>query len=248
MLIKSQVKYIQSLSQKKHRDEEEVFVAEGPKIINELLKSATVKPKAIFAVSDWIQSQINFPAEGASNLITEITKEELDRISFLSSPNQVLGVFARPVFQFYPDPTKELVLMLDMIQDPGNLGTLVRTADWFGVKSIVCSKDSADVFNPKVVQSTMGSIGRVQVVYTDLYEYLSRYESAEVFAAMLDGMALQNLDAVSKGVLLIGNESKGVSEDLIQKTTKRITIPGTGRAESLNAAVAAGIILSRLTS
>lgn len=248
MLIKSQVKYIQSLSQKKQRDEEAVFVAEGPKIINELLKSDTVKPRYIFAVSEWIDSYTSNRSTAGSTLLTEVSQEELARISFLHTPNQVLGIFSKPVFPFYPDATKELVLMLDMIQDPGNMGTLVRTADWFGVRSIVCSRDSADVFNPKVVQSTMGSVSRIQVVYTDLFEYLSSHSGAQVYAAMLDGKDLNDMSPVSNGIVLIGNESKGVSEELLNKTTQRITIPGKGGAESLNAAVAAGIILSKLTA
>ncbi|HLK31432.1 MAG TPA: TrmH family RNA methyltransferase, partial [Puia sp.] len=159
MLTKSQAKYIQSLSQKKFRDEEHAFVAEGPKIINELLDAGNVELIQLFALKDWESRK-----EIAMNIISE---KELERISFLQTPNEVLGIFKKPVFGKH-DFSGKISLMLDGIQDPGNLGTIIRTSDWFGIDNIICSKDSADVFNPKVVQSTMGSIARVQVIYEDI--------------------------------------------------------------------------------
>jgi TrmH family RNA methyltransferase len=247
MLIKSQVKYIQSLSQKKLRDEEGVFVAEGPKIINELLRSATVKPRALYAVPEWIQVHNDVLSTMHANAVNEVSVSELERISFLSTPNQVLGIFSRPVFAAAADPAKSIVLMLDTIQDPGNMGTLLRTADWFGIEQVVCSEDSADAFNPKVVQSTMGSISRVQVEYTDLDRYLQKHAHVPVYAATLDGTPVHELKKIKNGILLIGNESKGIRASLLQKTTHRITIPGRGGAESLNAAVAAGILMNVLS-
>jgi RNA methyltransferase, TrmH family len=166
MLVKSQVKYIQSLSQKKFRDEEGVFVAEGPKIINELLAGEEVQPVAIYATAAWRETITDTaPAHGATgNLVTEITAQELERISFLTTPNQVLGIFKKPAFQAVIRPASDLVLMLDTIQDPGNLGTIIRCADWFGIRQVICNPATADNFSPKVVQSTMASIARVDVL------------------------------------------------------------------------------------
>ena len=242
MLVKSQVKYIQSLSQKKLRDEEGVFVAEGPKIINELLRSPNIRAQQIFATEEWIaQTQGLDPA-----LVVAVSPAELERISFQQTPNQVIGIFTKPVF---PDiiPWNNIIsLMLDTIQDPGNMGTILRCADWFGIKHIVCSPDSADVFNPKVVQSSMGSICRVQVFYEDLSAFLDKHNSVPVYAATLDGKDLYSFTGIQSGIILIGNESKGIQEELLQKSLHRITIPRKGEAESLNAAVATGIILSHI--
>ena len=242
MLVKSQVKYIQSLSQKKLRDEAGVFVAEGPKIINELLRADNIRAQQLFATEEWIAQE---PARGADILHT-VSPAELERLSFQQTPNQVLGVFTKPVFPKIISWNNTISLMLDTIQDPGNMGTIMRCADWFGIKQIVCSHDSADVFNPKVVQSGMGSIGRVQVFYEDLSSFLDEHNSVPVYAATLNGTSLYSMPGIQSGIILIGNESKGIQEDLLAKSRYRITIPGKGRAESLNAAVATGIILSHI--
>src|SRR6185295_2918212 len=147
MLIKSQVKYIQSLSHKKLRDSEGVFVAEGPKLINELL-SAGIPVQQLFAVKEWMDEQN--PA--VAGLVTEIASSELERISLLQTPNQVLGIFKKPVLTTRRPERNTVSLMLDTIQDPGNLGTIIRCADWFGITHIFCSTDCADAYNPKVVQ------------------------------------------------------------------------------------------------
>ena len=136
--------------------------------------------------------------------------------------------------------------MLDTIQDPGNIGSILRTADWFGVKSIICSKDSADIFNPKVVQSTMGSIARVQVFYSDLELFIEEQELPPIYATTLIGKSIFDMEPLKEGVILIGNESKGISDELLQHARETITIPKKGQAESLNAAIATGIILSHL--
>jgi TrmH family RNA methyltransferase len=246
MLVKSQVKYIQSLSQKKFRDEEGVFVAEGPKIINELLAGKQVKLHSLFGTDEWISANGSLlPAPGTS-LVQVISQQELGRISFLTTPNEVLAVFQKPFFEFPANHRDDLILMLDNLQDPGNLGTIIRCADWFGIKHLVCSPGSADPFNPKVVQSTMASIARVGVHHTDLVAFLESNRGTPVYAAALEGKPLNQYRAVDRGILIIGNESKGISPEIMAFATDRITIPRKGEAESLNAAVATGIILSHL--
>jgi TrmH family RNA methyltransferase len=240
MLVKSQVKYIQSLSQKKLRDEAGVFIAEGPKIINELLRADNIQAQQIFATAAWIAEN-----PGTDQLVP-VSEAELARLSFQQSPNSVLGVFSKPVFPKTISWNNSISLILDTIQDPGNMGTIMRCADWFGIKQVVCSRDSADVFNPKVVQSGMGSISRVQVIYEDLATFLDEHNTVPVYAATLDGTNLYSLPAIQDGFILIGNESKGINDDLLAKSRYRITIPKRGGAESLNAAVATGIILSHI--
>jgi TrmH family RNA methyltransferase len=166
-------------------------------------------------------------------------------VSSLSTPNQVLAVFRKPVF---PEPRwgEGVILVLDGIQDPGNLGTIVRIADWFGIQKLVCTRDSADVFNLKATQSTMGSISRVQVLYEDPMALMDRCPGLPVYAAVLEGKSIYGQAAVPKGWIVIGNESKGIRGELLQRATHPITIPRIGQAESLNAAVATGIILSHL--
>ena len=241
MLIKSQVKYIQSLSHKKLRDSEGVFVAEGPKLINELLM-AGLALQQLYAVKEWIDehgTQLTAP-------VTEITPSELERISLLQTPNQVLGIFKKPELSANRPVRNTLSLMLDTIQDPGNLGTIIRCADWFGISQVFCSVDCADAYSPKVVQSTMGSIARVQVVYGDLPAMLKAEPELPTYAAVLNGTDLRNMPPIKEGVLIIGNESKGISADMQALCRNRITIPRHGQAESLNAAVATGIILSHI--
>ena len=239
MFVKSTVKYIQSLSHKKQRDTDRVFVAEGPKLVEELLSGNSVVPKEIFATSEWAATHSKY-----KDLISVIDDISLARISSLSTPNQVLAIFHQPVFQSAFQPGNETVLLLDSIQDPGNLGTIIRTADWFGINHIFCSPETADQFNPKVVQSTMGSISRVQVHYTNLSSLLDSYPKEPLFAATLDGKDLNQLKIPTHGFLLVGNESKGVSKELLARASTRIRIPGKGRAESLNASVATAIILA----
>lgn len=237
---KSQVKYIQSLSHKKFRDDAGVFVAEGPKIVGELLQLSGMRCRQVYALKEWIASA------GLSAVpVQEIGEANLERLSALATPNQVVAVFEKPVFPA-ADFNKGITLVLDGIQDPGNLGTLVRIADWFGLSAVLCSPDSADVFNAKAIQSTMGSIGRMPVVYADPAAVVSGYSGLPVFAAVLGGKDLYTMGRVDRGFIVIGNESKGIRPGLLEVATERVTIPGAGRAESLNAAVAGGIILSHL--
>lgn len=238
MMVKSKAKYIQSLSHKKLRDEENVFVVEGPKIVKELLFCENIEPVELFALPEWLE--VN--AELLSGLqVTPVSPSDLQRISFLTTPNQVLSIFKKPLFT---QTGHQIILMLDGIQDPGNLGTLVRIADWFGIGKIVCSIESADVFNPKVVQSTMASIARVEVVYTSLPEFIKENKSLPVYATVLDGEPLDKVGKIEKGIIVTGNESKGISEAVLQLASHKITIRKIGKAESLNAAVATGIVLA----
>ena len=242
MLGKSQAKYIQSLGQKKVRDEEGVFVAEGPKIIAELLASTDANIQQLYALHDWIAANRD-DCNGVE--IIEVDENDLTKISQLATPNKVLALVKK---QETPDlSTKGTVsLVLDTIQDPGNLGTIIRIADWFDIKQIICSKDCADMYNPKVVQSTMGSIVRVKMLYTDLAPWLEEQNDVFIYAAALEGQNVMAMKKITEGLIIIGNESKGISAEIFEQVDVKITIPRIGNAESLNAAVATGIILSHV--
>lgn len=243
MLVKSRVKYIQTLGHKKFREQEGLFIAEGPKLVEELLEEGSSVVKEIYAVREWIIANEKLLDKAE---VTEISEEELDKISHLSAPNKVLAIVKQYERPLTSDLKDKITLVLDCIQDPGNMGTIIRIADWFGIQQIVCSPDSADTYNSKVVQATMGSIARVNVFHTDLEEWLSINDNVPVFAAVLNGDDITGMKAVKEGILLIGNESKGISNGLLKHANVKITIPKKGRAESLNAAVATGIILSHI--
>src|SRR5579871_999975 len=245
MLVKLKIKYIQSLGQKKFRDAEGVFIAEGPKIIKELLASENTRLINVFAVEEWMETNRSLIKNFSSDDIVKISDSELERISFLQTPNQVLGIFAKPFFNADFDDAK-IMLLLDEIQDPGNIGTLIRTADWFGIKKIICSNNSADVFNTKVVQSSMGSIAHVKIVYEDLRSFIHGHPEVPVYATTLHGDDIFKIEKIKNGFILIGNESKGICEELLSLATHQITIPKSGDAESLNAAVAAAIVMAVL--
>lgn len=241
MVVKSKVKYINSLGQKKQRDADRVFVAEGPKIINELLGEPGMELQEMYALKGWLnENRITRASQ-----IVEVDEVMLERLSFMSTPNQVLAVFRMPRLSQL-ELKNRITVVADNIQDPGNLGTIVRCADWFGIDQVVCSRDCADVFNPKTVQSTMGSIARVKVYYEDLAALINSNKNIQVFAATLDGKDISMIQPVKEAVIVIGNESKGISKEILELVTERITIPKRGRAESLNAAVATGIILFHL--
>ena len=247
MLVKSQVKYIQSLSQKKLREEEGVFVAEGPKIINELLAASNIDIRQLYATEYWLGAHQALHASLDPAIVTIVDSKELERISFLTTPNEVLGIFDKPAFNA-PVKAKDCIsILLDTIQDPGNLGTILRCADWFGITQVICSEECSDLFSAKVVQSSMGSISRVQVLYTEPDAFLKKNNDVPVYAALLDGTNLYDHPKIKEGIIIVGNESKGIRPSLIGKGTHKLTIPRKGNAESLNAAVATGIILSHLT-
>lgn len=243
MLVKSQLKYIQSLGQKKSRDESAVFIAEGPRIVSEILAEVPLQVVELYATGEWIAENSSlYP----SVTVIEVTGDELDRISQLTTPNQVLAIIRKFITPPAIEIRNSVILALDTIQDPGNMGTIIRIADWFGVTQVICGHGSADIYNPKVVQATMGSIARVKVFYTDLPAWLSTEEEVTIYAAALEGQDVRKMDKITEGIIVIGNESKGIQPAVLDKINVRITIPRRGRAESLNASVAAGIILSHL--
>ncbi|NCI46122.1 TrmH family RNA methyltransferase [Sediminibacterium soli] len=237
MLSKNEVKYIQSLCQKRQRLQEGLFLAEGVKLVDELLQS-DFRIRKLYAAEAWIRGHPGVEA-------VQVTDDELARISGQASPNQVLAVVEQKQPPRLPLWKGRLSLALDGIQDPGNLGTIIRIADWFGIGQIMASEDTVDCYNPKVIQSTMGSFLRVTVWYGKLETALSA-AGVPVLGALLDGKNLYVSGKRSEGILLIGNESKGIQPALLPLVTHPITIPRIGGAESLNAAVATGIILSHI--
>lgn len=244
-LSKNKIKYIHSLEQKKFRRQENVFVAEGHKSVGDLLLSGC-SARLIIATEEW-RSPV--PIDGRTERIT-VTDEELRKASLLLHPQQVLGVFALPETDSPPDAGTirgELCLCLDGVQDPGNLGTIIRTADWFGIRHIICSPATADAFNPKVVQATMGSIARVRISYTDLPRWLSSLpEGTPIYGTMLDGDNLYDTQTARNGIIIMGNEGNGISVEVARLLTHRLLIPpypaDNRTAESLNVSIATAII------
>lgn len=249
MLSKSIIKDIQSLQQKKHRMETARFVAEGPKLLRELLISQRFELLDLYATKNWSGwnslEELNITPEQC----TEIPDYTLERIAQYNTPNEVLAVFKKDQSMTLPKETfGNIILALDQIQDPGNLGTIIRSADWFGVQHVVCSVGTTDCYAPKVVQSTMASLANVQVHYTDLESWLeSMAPKVPVWTTDMHGKPPSYVLAGKKeGVLVIGNEGHGVSERLHAIASEKVSIPGLGNAESLNAAVAASILLYAL--
>lgn len=231
MISKNQIKWIRQLEQKKFRKRDGLFVAEGPKIVGDLMRR--YQPHTVFATSDWT---------GTTDV--NVSEDELRKISFLQHPQQVLAVFPIPVVSCSMDTT-QLYLALDGIQDPGNLGTIIRIADWFGIQKIFCSQDTVDAYNPKVVQATMGSIAHVEVVYTRLGELLTSLPSDfPVYGTLLDGENLYSQQLSSAGLIIMGNEGNGISQPIRQFVNHRLLIPQYSEgdtAESLNVAIATAI-------
>ena len=231
MITKNQIKFIKSLSLKKNRIKEQLFIAEGEKVVSELLRS-DFEIKNIYATKEW---KVN------NDYITQISNAELQRISNLKSPNKVLAVV-----QFKNNKIIKhdgITLVLDEINDPGNLGTIIRMCDWFGVKQIICSKNTVDIFNPKVVQSAMGSAFRVQVNYIDLENYLSDIKTP-IYGTFMDGKNLKEVKLPKSAHLVMGNEANGISAEINKLITDKVAIKNIGKsAESLNVAVATSILL-----
>lgn len=249
MLSKSQISFVNSLKQKKFREEHGLFIAEGAKIVPELLGSS-LNVKQVYATAEFLSAN---NVKGVE--VIEVKANELERISALTQPNEVLAVCEIPSFKLKSDGLQgKLTLVLDDIKDPGNLGTIIRIADWFGIENIVCSNETADAYNPKVVQATMGSIARIKVHYTSLSEFISDQVSSsryKVFGALLEGKNIYTEKLASEGLIVIGNESRGISPEIEKLVTDRISIPSFshykssgGEAESLNAAIATSIICS----
>lgn len=246
MLSKSNIKYIQSLQHKKFRDEYQVFMAEGPKVVNELLLSGVFECKRVYAVKDWVDAQQTKILDIIANQLELIESFELEKIAFYTTPNQVVAIFSMKEVISTIDVQNGVTLVLDNIKDPGNFGTIIRTADWFGINNIVCSEDTVDMYNNKVVQSTMASLARVNILYTNLPEWLQSNHHVPIIAATLDGCPPNEIKSSSSIMLVIGNESNGVRSEILAMTDKQITISRKGQAESLNAAVATGILLYEL--
>lgn len=244
MLSKGKLKFIRSLEMKKHRKEEQAFVAEGPKIIHDL--DGHFACKLLLATSAWIESQASLPQ---AEEIIEVTPEELSRASFLKTPQEVMAVYALPQTTLRPDVFEnELTLALDDVQDPGNLGTIIRLADWFGIRHIFCSPGTADGYNPKVVQATMGAIARVQLHYQPLLPLLEELNQRQIpiYGTFLDGENMYEKKLSNHGIIVMGNEGNGISPLLRKKIDQRLYIPnyptGVLTSESLNVATATAII------
>ncbi|WP_348800503.1 TrmH family RNA methyltransferase [Flavobacterium adhaerens] len=236
MLSKNQIKLISSLQQKKYRFANQLFFAEGVKVIQELVKS-NFEMEQLYTTKDDFK-------EIASHKKTIITENELQKISALTTPNTCLAVFKIP---FEEEIIQSgLIIALDAIRDPGNMGTILRLCDWFGVKQVICSKETVDIYNPKVVQATMGSITRVNVAYIDLENYLKNTKSP-VFGTFMDSDSVYKTTLPQDAIIVMGNEANGISENIEKLVSKRITIPRFGDlqiTESLNVATATAIILS----
>ncbi|MDC3252701.1 RNA methyltransferase [Crocinitomicaceae bacterium] len=233
-LSKNKIKWIRSLRLKKNRDSEAVFVVEGEKMVREILKTWT-KHIALFCTSNEA-----FNEREDAFFIDKSTMKEL---SSLHTPSDFLVVMRQPKLE---TKAAKVTLAIDGIQDPGNMGTIIRTADWFGVDEIVCAKETVDIFNPKVIQSSMGSLFRIPVSYVDLHEYLSK-ASCPIYGALLEGEDIYEKKLNAPCIFLIGNEGNGISKTLRPLIGEPVLIPGKGAAESLNAAVATGIVLSEFS-
>lgn len=239
MLSNAQSKYIRSLSQQKYRKQYTVFIAEGDKIAREWL-SSDAGVQMIVATRAWLEKNKQLIDSHRSAEVCSVTEQELEKVSSLQTPNQVLLVVAAPDTP-KSLPTKGWSIATQQIQDPGNMGTIIRIADWFGIEHVIASPDSVDFYNPKVVQAAMGGHLRVQLHTADLQQYLHS-TALPVLAATIDGNSLYSIENPGEGIILIGNESKGLPVELLEHATHRVTIPKKGGAESLNAAVSAGIL------
>ena len=261
MISKNKIKYIRSLELKKNRNKEGKFVAEGFKVVDDLL--ALQPADLIVATQEWLHGK----HLADQTEVIEGTEEELKKVSFLQHPQQVLAVFKQDTgcnkqdtnnsqeeaeeknFGFSKINTQELSLALDGVQDPGNLGTIIRIADWFGITHIYCSQDTADVYNPKVVQATMGSIARVKVEYGNLLALVESLPAdVPVYGTLLDGDNIYQQQLENRGLIVMGNEGKGISPALAKKVNRRLLIPnfpeGRATADSLNVAIATAITCS----
>lgn len=245
MISKAKIKYVRSLELKKFRDRERAFVAEGHKAVGDLMQA--FKALIIIHTPSWKPPFIPVGAE-----IIEVSDDELQRVSFLKHPQDVLAVFEqRPTLppMAANSELSGLTIALDGVQDPGNMGTIIRIADWFGIENIVCSADTADVYNPKVVQATMGSMARVAVAYVNLAEFISALpEGTPVYGTLLDGDNIYESQLSNSGIIVMGNEGKGISDGIRKLVNRRLLIPnyplGRETADSLNVAVATAITCS----
>jgi len=243
MLSKSQISLLKSLQQKKFRMEHGYFLVEGIKSVKEFIDSA-YQIEAIYHTATFdpnlliLSRNINF---------NEISLNDLEKISTLKTPQEVLALVKMPKWPVLDHNLlkQKFSIVLDGIQDPGNMGTIIRTADWFGIQHIICSEDTVDVYNPKVIQATMGSLSRINVHYTDLKNLLSNIK-LPVFGALLDGTNIYQTDFGTEGLVIMGNEGNGLRPEIIKLVQRAITIPRVGKAESLNVGIATAIFCSEI--
>ncbi|UOB16783.1 TrmH family RNA methyltransferase [Abyssalbus ytuae] len=237
MVSKNQIKLIKSLHQKKYRNLNSLFIAEGIKVINELIREG-MDLHTLYATSAGKFTKID------ENKFFEISESELKKISFLKTPNHAVAIFKIPAAKKINN--KSLVVALDDIRDPGNLGTIIRLCDWFGITDLVCSINTVDCYNPKVVQATMGSLARVNITYLELEEFIKE-SGSDVFIADMEGENVYKTNLPSNGILIMGNEANGISQSIRKAASKKLSIPRFGslqKTESLNVATATAILLS----
>jgi RNA methyltransferase, TrmH family len=235
MLSKNRIKFIKSLHLKKNRDENKLFIAEGEKIVGEIIEFYPEIIESLYHTKD-------FDFVSKNEISTEIiTENELKQISCLKNPNKAFAICK--MWELSKAFDSDFHIALDNIQDPGNMGTIIRLADWFNVKSIICSLNTVDIFNPKVVQASMGSIFRVNFQFTELKTFIKE-TNLPVFGAFLEGESIYEKKLSPKGILVLGNEGNGISSEVEQLISNKLNIPRFGKAESLNVSVATGILLS----
>ncbi|SHF63926.1 RNA methyltransferase, TrmH family [Mariniphaga anaerophila] len=250
MIGKNKIKQIKSLTQKKFRLKEESFLVEGDKNIREVLKSH-FRVKELFATAEFISENKSLLPKAEK--VTETSAAEIKKASLLKQPQNCLAVCELPHQTTLPQNLDGFCFFLDGVQDPGNLGTIIRTCDWFGVKYLFCSPDTADVFNPKVIQATMGSFTRVKVIYTpfDALALLANEQQLPVFGTFLEGENIYSTPLPGNAIIILGNEGKGIREEVAKHVTFKLNIPSFGqgkeKAESLNVAVTSGIICSEFS-
>ena len=248
-ISKNQLKQIAFLKEKKFREREGLFVAEGEKIVEELIHS-DFEIISILASNGWLTENEKLLKKINSNKVFEITSIELQKISSLKTPNQVVAIVKVPEATLENSKLEnKLTLVLNNIQDPGNLGTIIRLADWFGIETIICSENTVELFNPKVIQATMGAFLRVNVFYKNLIAFFEDINAKiPVYGAFLDGNNIYNETLSESGIIVMGNESKGISDEISKYITHKITIPTftnkPDKTESLNVSVATAIICS----
>ncbi len=245
MLTRSEIKYIQSLTDNKWAVAEGVYAVEGKKIFFEYAKEVPERIIRIYALDTWVEQQKEWPVQ--ANVIP-VTEEEMKKISFLNTPGEVLALVSMRREPQEQLQKKGITVVLDQLQDPGNLGTIIRTCDWFGASQVICVPGTVSPYNQKVIQSAMGSDIRVPVITMEPEHFFGSVGERAVYAAVLDGQSLYGVQPREDAILVIGNESRGISEKVLHYCSDRITIPRFGRAESLNAGIAAAVVLSHFRS